>query len=73
MIVVGRIIVGHAAMAVISHITITVTITIVDAGMTLKDRASAYLPSSNMPPTLAAFSFYCAKDGIEEWIGSNCT
>jgi len=62
-------------MAVISHITITVIgpITIVDMGMTLKDWASAYLPSLNLPPTLAAFSLHCAKDGIEEWIGLNCT
>jgi hypothetical protein len=61
-------------MAVINHITITVIgpITIVDMGMTLKDWASVYPPSSNLPPTLAAFYFYCAKDGTEEWIGSNC-
>jgi cytochrome c peroxidase len=31
-------------------------------GMTLKGRASTCLPSSNLPPTLAAF-FYCAKTG----------
>jgi hypothetical protein len=62
-------------MAVISHNTVTVIgpITIVDTGMILKDWASLYLPSSNLPPTLAAFSLYCAKDGIEEWIGLNST